>query len=140
MAALGWDPSLLTGDATIDAQHRDVFVLIDDLACLEHASPTELLQAADIIMDHVDVHFAMEEDLMGRWAFPKSETDVHVSEHLELKHKARQAVLGFRGGWDETGEPVIAFLRSWLVDHIENQDRELVEHIRRRRETGAEAV
>jgi hemerythrin-like metal-binding protein len=135
---VGWDTSLETGDALIDAQHREVFELIAKLEVLPSDDPAVILDVAGQIMEHVDVHFSMEEDLMRRWSYPAADVEEHCEEHRSLKDRARSAVLDVRTGRVATTAPMVEFLRTWLTDHIDDLDRRLVDYIRERRASGAD--
>ena len=130
MEHVEWDSGLETGDALVDEQHRGIFELFNEMAALEPDDTAALLPLADRLMQHVDTHFDMEEDLMVRGGYPRDDYEGHVREHRDLKEKARDAVLEFRRGAGTGRGPFIEFMRSWLLVHIETEDRKLVEHIR----------
>jgi hemerythrin-like metal-binding protein len=118
------------GRPVIDAQHREIFDLLSSLETAGAQSPSDAFFVAGRLMEHVDVHFAMEEDLMRRSEYPGAKIDRHVQEHDDLRQKARDAVVGFRVQPSGSTAGMVEFLRSWLWSHIECEDRQLVAHLR----------
>jgi hemerythrin-like metal-binding protein len=130
---------LETGNGLIDAQHREMFDLIASLEALGPARQAGAFAIAASLMEHVDVHFAMEEDLMRASAYEDSKLEDHVLEHEALRQRARDAILAFRTGADPSSAGMVEFLRSWLWEHIEGQDRDLVAHLRDAWDPGLES-
>jgi hemerythrin len=126
-----WDGSLETGDEVVDLQHRTIHNLFNDLSAAPD-NAAEILGALDFLTQHVLVHFATEEDLMHREGFPQPLADIHIAEHRTLTDEVRWQVLEFREGNLLSTEPLIAFLREWLVSHVYKCDRVLIEHVQAR--------
>ncbi len=130
MSPLEWDASLETGDALVDGQHRGILLFVNEVAALESDDPIVILGVVDRLMEHVDTHFAAEEELMMRGGYPADACNEHKAAHRMLKDKARAATLGFRGSWNITREPFVEFLGTWLVDHIETEDRKMIDYLK----------
>ena len=130
MSPLEWDTSLETGDALVDSQHRGILMFANEVAALDTDDPVVILDIVDRLMDHVDTHFAAEEELMARGGYPADEYNGHRAAHRMLKDKARAATLGFRGAWNVTRDPFVEFLGTWLVDHIETEDRKMIDYLK----------
>lgn len=133
MSGHEWDASLETGDALVDQQHRNIHELV---AYLERADtePDVLMRVLERLMEHVDCHFTTEEALMERTGFVGQRAEDHVREHRVLTARARDFVLQFRSGGLSEIEPVAAFLRGWLGQHVHECDRMLIEYVRLRGE------
>lgn len=128
MSPITWDRSLETGDPVVDHQHRAIHDLFNNLEAVAN-NDAEIMRALDFLTEHVMVHFATEEDLMLREEFPKTLTEAHILEHRRLNDAVRDQVLAYRSGQLDSVEPIIAFLREWLVTHVRDCDRQLVDHI-----------
>lgn len=129
MSPVAWDPELETGDETVDAQHRELFALLDRF----ERSGDDLrsgLEMADAIMQHVEVHFDMEEDLMRRTDYRSDRFAEHARQHRILKDEARDRVIGFRSSWQAGRPAFVDFLQSWLIEHTTTFDAALVDHLR----------
>ena len=122
-----WDTTLETGDALVDEQHRRIHRIFFDLAHAED-TPEEVMRILDRLTLHVSAHFATEEALMERVRFPRAAAEIHRLEHARLTDETRAYVVLFRQGELTTIEPLVDFLREWLVGHVHGFDRTLVDH------------
>ncbi len=113
------------GIAEIDAQHRQLHVLLNRL---KQSTEKRYGFAAVAILTELEIqtriHFAVEESLMRLLSFP--DTDMHVEEHRQLTDqlaKLRQRAQDF-----EVADGLSEFIQSWLVNHVDQFDREFVGH------------
>ena len=134
MSGLEWDESMETGDPLVDEQHRNIHRLVDYAEAAKD-SPEQLMRVLERLMEHVDCHFTTEEALMERTGFVGKDATEHVTEHRELTANARDVVLKFRCGELTEIEPVVAFLRGWLAEHVHKRDRTFIEFVRAKRMT-----
>ncbi len=129
MPPIGWDPELETGDPLVDRQHRNIHSLFNRLESAEDR-PEEIMRVLESLLDHVAMHFDTEEDLMRRELYPAKLLEEHVRLHRELTGAARQKVLEFRSGQLTHTRPLVEFLREWIVEHVHQQDRVLIDYVR----------
>jgi hemerythrin len=113
------------GIAEIDMQHRQLQTLLDRL---KQSTDKRYGYAADAILAELAIqtriHFAVEESLMRLLSFP--DTDAHVEEHRQLTEqleKLRKKAQDF-----DVADGLSGFIQTWLVDHVNNFDREFVGH------------
>lgn len=113
------------GIAEIDSQHRQLKTLLERL---KNSTDKSYGFAADAILAELvietRIHFAVEESLMRLLSFP--ETEAHVEEHRKLTaqlEKLRKRAQDF-----EVADGLVAFIQTWLVDHVDHFDREFVGH------------
>lgn len=113
------------GIAEIDLQHGQLHLL---LKRLEHSVEMGYGFAANTILAELiiqtRIHFAVEESLMRLLGFP--ETEAHVAEHRRLTgqlEKLKQRAEDF-----DVGEGLASFIQTWLIDHVNQFDREFVGH------------
>lgn len=131
MEAIEWDPALETGDELVDEQHRAIHALFNELAVASD-SPRQIMHTLDRLMDHVALHFGTEEELMRREEYPEELATAHIAGHRELTEGAREKVLEFRSGALTGTGPLLEFLRDWVVSHVDEHDRHLIEYVRAR--------
>jgi len=128
-----WTPDLLTGNAVVDAEHRELIALIDKLELAGmgavRISPEEAL---DELTDYVFVHFQMEEKLMAREGYPAEAIEAHIAEHRTLDSRTQELVQQFTDGVLTTVEPIVTFLYEWFQHHIAEVDRVMAGWIRER--------
>ena len=117
------------GIAEIDLQHGQLHVL---LKRLEHSVEMGYGFAANTIlaelMVQTRIHFAVEESLMRLLSFP--ETEAHVAEHHRLTEQLRK--LERRAQDFDVRDGLASFIQTWLIDHVNNFDREFVGHFLRK--------
>ena len=129
MSRIEWDASLETGDAAVDHQHRAIHNLFNQLES-SAGNAAECMRALDFLTEHVVVHFATEEELMLRSAYPAALAEAHIAEHHKLTDNVRDQVIAFRSGRLTSTKPLIDFLREWLTTHVHECDRQLVVYLR----------
>ncbi len=124
MNSLKWDHTMELGHEAMDADHKQLVALVNQLA--EGIANNLGKQAYDAVLDdlmaHTRAHFGMEEKLMAACSYPYA--DEHRSEHARLIKDARD----YRAKFDAGAEPSISllyFFDQWLTRHILASDREL---------------
>jgi hemerythrin len=113
------------GIAEIDLQHHQLNALLERL---RHSADRHYAYAANSILEELAiqtrVHFAVEESLMRLLSYP--ETEAHVAEHRLLTQqleKFRQRAQDF-----DVDAGLSGFIQSWLIDHVNQFDRQFVAH------------
>ncbi len=111
-----WDPRLSVGNATLDAQHRNLLEYCNALAdCLAEAGPEgdrKFRQVFQELMAHSREHFAAEEALLARCGYPELEELRHECE--EFDYLAAEIVTTENFDQDE----LQTFLALWWTGHI----------------------
>lgn len=132
MAIIEWDPSLETGDATIDSQHKKLFSLVNTLrdACVQDCGDEVIGPILDELAAYVGTHFSEEQALMARARYPVAEIMSHTEAHVALTRRTEEIITKFRAGQLTTVLPLTEFLFEWLRTHIRHIDRRLVDHIK----------
>jgi hemerythrin len=128
---ISFDPTLETGNAEIDSQHRDLFDRIDKLlsASRDRRSRGEVGQMLTFLGQYVVQHFAAEDRLMSISGYP--DADVHRAEHARFVEEYGKLFREFKS----EGPTSLFVIRvgnrvtAWLRDHIYRTDRELVDWI-----------
>ena len=128
-----FDPVLLTGIESIDAQHRELFARVNRLieASRARRSKEEVGHLLDFLGSYVVEHFASEEEAMAAHAYPRAEA--HQGEHrqfvkeLEALRKESRA----EGPTPLLVMHVTSRTTEWLREHIYRTDRLLGDWIRR---------
>jgi hemerythrin len=137
-----WDPTLETGVARIDEQHRGLFALANQLQSaieqcdLEQSERCEpeidaLANAIYGLTDYCVEHFADEEDLMLAAGYPQLPT--HRSLHEQLAGGTLKYAAQYFNDDDVIPETLAAFFTQWLTDHIRTEDMRFVAYLRERK-------
>lgn len=118
-----WSETMSVGNMHIDEQHC---ILIDTINQLASAESLHNHHAVSMIIDelvsYAAFHFDFEEKLMAAHGYPDLEAHRRIHQHFV------KWVTDFRDdfityGKRALGEPVLAFLRDWLADHIMGEDQ-----------------
>lgn len=122
MSDFNWTAEYSVGNQAIDADHKELFALID---ALETASMTDgfLSDILGKLEHYAKGHFAREEALMRRIEFPGY--DEHVVEHRNFVEWLKTVKATYNRAAEspfQIGDLVNHFLRHWLVNHIIKED------------------
>jgi hemerythrin len=125
MEAPSWTPALSVGDPAIDAQHRELFRLSEQVIACAATGDGCVAEAIELLHEYAAAHFAHEEDRMRESEYPgflrhKAEHDRFVEDLLEL------ADAHDRGGLEARGMVrLCAWLTQWMIRHIVVTDTEM---------------
>ncbi len=123
-----WSESYCVGDDQIDAQHAYLFSLANEVFAAD--SQADLRICFMKLYKYVREHFADEEALMVEVAFPGFRFHADLHDALLARLNALSVKIGKRQ-WDK--RDVHAFMSEWLLQHIRQEDAQLVEHVLRAR-------
>jgi hemerythrin len=134
MARINWSAAFACGDATIDAQHQELFNRVNAFleACAQGKGRDQLTAALDFLHAYCAEHFANEERMMRKAGYPGCEAHVELHSHLlNLAGELRTHLQSARA----SSSDVIIFaeaLSKWLVDHIGREDQKVFAYMRTR--------
>lgn len=130
MAYVTWDPSLETGNAAVDKQHRSLFDLLNELHdAIVNARGVDVQgEVLARMTDYAAVHFASEEALMRSINYPGLHEQQQM--HEEFVAEVNRMSSDWRSGGTLLPITVAMFLREWLTKHIRNEDGKIGEFIR----------
>jgi hemerythrin-like metal-binding protein len=125
-----WSDRYSVGIARIDGQHQRLIDLINDLhaAMLAREGNTALGAILDGLATYTVSHFATEEGLMTKFAYPGF--GEHKAEHDKLTAQVRTLQEKFRARKVALTLEVMTFLERWLTDHIANMDKKYSAQLR----------
>lgn len=125
--AIQWTEALATGVDTIDEQHKELIVRVNNLleACQQGKGKLIMAGLLNFLADYAVRHFAEEEKYMQTYDYPgyeahKAQHEKFISDFGLLKNK-----------FDAQGAGVNLVLVTnrtivdWLVNHINNTDKAL---------------
>jgi len=128
MAFSLWTPELSVGDRVLDAQHEELFRTLNRVgeALRKGEAPATVERLLGYLVDHLHAHFEEEGRMMAGVGDPRAEQ--HQAAHERLLVRLR--VFQVPGGPPFT-QQVLIFLRAWMVDHFQKEDRPLVQQAKR---------
>lgn len=121
MKPMVWKPEYSIHDAKVDAQHRHLFELYNQISSV----PTGSIDRDRLIHElynYAVFHFAEEEALMATARYPdhlrKDHERVHRSFFNTLERLRSQSI-----------ETALEFFRGWLVRHILTEDKDIGQYL-----------
>lgn len=131
MPLMAWNDRLSIGVTVLDADHKKLIEMINELydSIIAGFTKKDLRDVLHRLADYTQFHFAREEELFFRIAYPNAA--IHKREH----HSMAVWVTGMQSriGEGSVAGPsleVVVYLKDWLFDHILNTDREFGTHLR----------
>lgn len=130
--ALQWDETLLLGHEEIDGQHRSIFIQLENLSnAVQDGSPESILEElAGFLFEYTRVHFATEDRIMVEYDYPRLEEQ--RQEHDEFSRVATdlKTRIEREGISREMAIEMSGKLFRWVVQHIRNHDRDMVNYVK----------
>lgn len=132
MMTIEFDDNLITGNKTIDEQHKELISRIKQFldSCAQSDGRVKAIKMLDYLMDYTNFHFSEEEKLQEEVGYP--ELKEHRAKHEEFKSTLRN----LEELLDESEGPTDAFVAQveknvvdWLFRHIKTFDRSVAEYI-----------
>ena len=120
---LVWRSAFECGHPVIDTQHRQLFVVGNELIDTVHGgqSPADIEWQLNALIDHIGAHFCTEEALLAKTRHPLSEE--HKAAHRALLDKAERLSQRFHRGEVAVGELVGFITNDVVINHITKDDR-----------------
>ncbi|MBF0175402.1 MAG: hemerythrin family protein [Magnetococcales bacterium] len=119
MMNIEWSDEMSVGVASIDADHKKLVGLVNDLfsAFFIGVGDDAVTTVLTEVIDYTQHHFAREED------FLRTHGSATLAFHAEEHRKLTEQVLAIsRQGASALSEDVLLFLRDWLTHHILGTD------------------
>ena len=126
-----FDESLVTGNAMIDSQHKELIDKINRLldSCETSKDKLVAVKTLDYLADYTEFHFGEEEKLQQSINYPG------IAEHKKEHDKLRAVVQDLYTMLEEEEGPSDAFVEQvnrnvieWLYYHIQGFDRSVAEY------------
>ena len=125
-----WNDGLVTGIDKIDEQHQILINLFNEANTKLTANNN-----ADFF-DHISrdflsyalYHFETEEELIQKYGYSEVKTgdiERHILQHRSFSAKVVAVHNDIKAGILISREDLLAFLNSWLINHILNTDKQL---------------
>ncbi len=123
MALFSWDKSYSVNINSIDAQHKKLIDLINNLHdSMRQGKGKEVLGSIfNELASYTIYHFNHEEELFAKYDY--AERNRHKAEHEKLIVQINELKNNYNKGSNVLTMEVMNFLKMWLSDHIMGSDR-----------------
>jgi len=113
-----WSKELMVGNHTIDTQHQEIVVGINELyLSKQQGKPTS--EQARILTDLIKVtvnHFSDEQKLFMASEYPEKEA--HLERHRKIIAQLKESCAKIESGSASVDDELLDFLKDWLQSHI----------------------
>lgn len=124
-----WNDAFSVNVPAMDNQHKRLVNMVNQLYSAMQSGKGDLMvrQVLEQLVMYTKTHFAAEEDLMRKVGFPGLQT--HQAEHRDMTDKAQQMINSLKAGKMVATVSLASFLKEWLINHIQKEDRQYGVHI-----------
>lgn len=124
MALIKWDDRLSVGVHTMDEQHKGLVQILNELheAMIKGAAKEVTGSQIEKLLKYTKEHFAAEEALLRRARYP--DLDDQHDKHAALTRQVEDFLARFQKGEIGLSVHLLDFLRNWLSQHIQREDRD----------------
>lgn len=130
--AYKWSDSLVTGNAQIDTEHKELLKSINDLldACSKGKGKTEVEKTVNFLSSYTKTHFGHEEVLQKKYNYPDyiNHKKFH-KQFIEIVDNIQKKLISDGPNIALVGE-INSKLASWIINHIKKEDVKVAQHIK----------
>lgn len=134
MKVFAWDRFFFTGIESVDAQHRGLVDITNELGDLalagDEISEGRMQILFKQLSDYAREHFSDEEMLMRRVGLDARHVEPHVSHHHHFVEQLT-SMWRARAAMKHPTETLHDFLAAWLTFHILGEDQSMARQIAR---------
>lgn len=129
MAIFAWNESYSVHVRKMDAQHQDLFEIINGLAEAMSGGKGDAVirDTVDQLAVYTRTHFLQEETLMRRTGYPG--LAAHREQHRKLMEDVEQYKRALDEGRSASPVSLLNFVRQWLAHHIRESDKAYSDHL-----------
>jgi hemerythrin len=123
-----WNPVFSVRVEELDAQHRELFAIMNRLADLYESGSQELYPVLERLVAYAMEHFHAESMVMLKFAYPAFRE--HSSEHAQFVEKVREFLDDYRRHDLQLSYRILIYIRVWLLAHTQQVDMRYVPFIK----------
>ena len=122
-----WTDDLSVGNASIDADHKKLIVMVNGVEAMIKARDNFALpQALEQLERYLCAHFVNEEKIAQAANFPFGKNKAEHQYVLKEFQNMKNELIIKEGIWsDNAAEHYSHFLSDWIRDHVLNEDMQL---------------
>jgi hemerythrin len=126
---ISWNPKYSVRIESIDAQHRELFAIMNRIADLHESGSKDLLPVLENLVQYVMEHFQDEKMIMMKASYP-SVID-HSKEHDQFADTVQGFLADYRAADDRLTNKMLIYIRDWLLSHTQQVDMEYADFLAR---------
>lgn len=136
MALLSWSNQYSIGNDLIDTEHEELFRLINAFHTnwVEERNRQEIARVLNQLIAYAQMHFQHEENIMEDAGYPKLAD--HQQIHEAMVEKIFELHTAYTEGNLRLEIETMKFLKSWLLEHILENDYQFRDYLARKHDSG----
>jgi hemerythrin-like metal-binding protein len=129
MLYINWKEANETNIPIIDEQHKGIVSIINSFYnFIQNGHGIESIEPTLKILEYYTLmHFDTEEDFMIKSKYPN--TEEHQKLHRKLMSETTK--IAYQASTMQDPKVVLSFLKKWWLEHINQEDKKYVEHIKK---------
>ena len=135
---VSWDPKYITGIDLIDKQHKELFIIINQLneACHIGGDAVDFTfkESMSKMVQYVRVHFSTEDYFLKLIKFPEYED--HKKQHDTLIKSILDAAAQYNSGKAFVPNAFVRTLKDWILSHIAFYDKAYATYVAEQKKKG----
>ncbi|SDM44234.1 Hemerythrin HHE cation binding domain-containing protein [Geoalkalibacter ferrihydriticus] len=118
-----WSEDLSVGIEHLDRQHQQLVAMVNEMfAALKTGQGDKVLSdILDRLVNYTQRHFFEEERMMKSHQYPDQEA--HKAAHAQLVAQVADFQTKFKAGKVSVSSDLFNFLKGWLINHIQGEDK-----------------
>ena len=140
MAFMSWRKEYELGVHAVDAEHKQLFVLINQFhdALAAGGESRQIALVLNRLTAYAEAHFQREEQLMTDNGYPRLEQ--HREQHSDLVRSIFAINERLATDANQARREVLAFIRNWLIEHIVKSDMDIADFLKRKAAQASRAL
>jgi len=125
-----WSKALEIGHPIIDYDHQMLVNIANDLhhAVIFDQGDDQVSQALQRLVQYIETHFAREEELFTKTAYPHVEK--HKKNHRDIESLVHSFLTAFEADPDAVDmAKLLQFMKEWLIKHIGKLDKSYAPYV-----------
>jgi len=129
MALFEWNDDYSVKVASIDAQHKKLVGMLNDLhdGMVSGTGAEKLSALLGGLVEYTAMHFTYEEKLFAEHGYPQSKA--HAEEHQRLVAQVLEFKRRYEASQASINMQLMKFLKDWLIKHILGSDKAYSAHL-----------
>lgn len=123
MAIITWKPSYSVGIRLVDAQHKKLFSILNELQA--GVAESDLSKLEGIIFElkaYVQFHFGEEEKYFNKFKYQGAAS--HIEQHQLYTEKINDLHAKLLKGETGVAAEAVDFLSGWILNHVNIVDKQ----------------
>ncbi len=122
-----WNPKYSVHVEVVDAQHRELFSIMNRLADLYESGSEDLFPVLQDLVQYATEHFHAENMIMLKAVYPGFRD--HNAEHSQFIDSVQGFLTDHKRQDDQLSYRIMVYIRDWLLSHTQQVDMQYADFL-----------